>query len=418
MYKRNISVLWYKMLCMLTCLLFLFIFNSTIVWAADIPVFFAGEEIASAKARQGVTYLPLRVVFEQCGTTVDWQEQSKTITATRADGAVLTIITRSNRASLKHNGNTIDLVMPNSVYSENGKIYVPLRFVAENMLCQVDWREGAVYIEPRFWLGNGIDQVPLWQSTDKDKSGGIRYFLNYSDSNLYEFNIKQSAAHRLCTLPLADYQLDRSDRYILNLWIERTSNNNYLINTEIYDRNTGLSANGYDFLYAWVSAADLSKHIIVSGEAPPQQAGNMVYLAGNDGLFAVNELTGEIQNIPTTALFGCNNLVWANERYVLLKNYRGANWVLADMLNGKIKDLTDVLLSEDNKKQLMSIAEIPLESLDDYWQNLGRLDLIEPYPYLAFVQEEQELLHFRLTAAYSWDTNGNYKFIDVVYKID
>ncbi len=387
-------------------------------WAADIPVFFAGEEIAAAKARQGVTYLPLRVVFEQCGATVDWQEQSKTITATRADGAVLTIITRSNRASLKHNGHTDDLVMSNPVYAENSKIYVPLRFVAENMLCRVDWRDGAVYIEPRFWLGNGVDQVPLWQSADKDKSGGIRYFLNYADNNLYEFNIKQSAAHRLCTLPLADYQLDRSDRYCLNLWIDKTANNNYLVNTEIYDRNTGLSANGYDFLYAWVSAADLSKHIIVAGEAPPQQAGNMIYLAGNGGLFAVNEQTGQMQNMPTAALFGCNNLVWANERYVLLKNYRGANWVLVDMLNGKIKDLAEVLLSEDNKKQLMSIAGIPLGSLDDYWQKLGRLDLIEPYPYLAFVQEEQGLLYFRLTAAYSWDTNGNYKFIDIVYKLD
>lgn len=39
---------------------------------------------------------------------------------------------------------------------------------------------------------------------------------------------------------------------------------------------------------------------------------------------------------------------------MLLKNYRGSNWVLADVLNGKIKDLTDVLLSEDNKKPFIS----------------------------------------------------------------
>ena len=60
------------------------------------------------------------------------------------------------------------------------------------------------------------------------------------------------------------------------------------------------------------------------------------------------------RRIATEALFWCNNLVCANERYVLLKNYRGSNWVLADVLNGKIKDLTDVLLSEDNKKPFIS----------------------------------------------------------------
>ena len=54
----------------------------------------------------------------------------------------------------------------------------------------------------------------------------------------------------------------------------------------------------------------------------------------------------------------------------------------------------------------MSMAEIPHGLVNNYWHNIGRLDLLEPYPYMAFVQEEQEMLYFRLTAAYSWDMNG------------
>ncbi len=385
--------------------------------AADIPVIFDRNEFAAAKARQGVTYLPLRAVFEQCGATVAWQEQSKTIIATRADGAVLTLSAADNRATLRHNGSVAEPTMPAPVLTEGGKIYVPLRFVAENMLCQVDWRSGAVYIEPLFWVSNGVDRVPLWESPDKDK-GGFRYFLNYADGALYEFDTRQSAAALLCTLPLSGYRLDDLDRYRFSLWLDKTANHNYIINAEIYDSDSALpSAFGYHYLYGWV-AADRSKRVIVTADAPPQQAGDTVYLAGAEGLFAVDERTCQIRTIPADAFFGCTNLVWADERYALLQSQYGAEWLLADMSTGEIKDLTGELLSEENKNRLISIAELSPGSLADYWQNIGRWELLDPHPYMEFVGAEQGWLRFRLTAAYSWDENGNYKYIDIAYKLD
>ena len=73
------------------------------------------------------TMLPVRVVTELLGGTVDWDEATRTVTL-MIDGKVLAM--------------TIDKEIPGfgtSATIINDRTYVPIRYVAENLGANVEW---------------------------------------------------------------------------------------------------------------------------------------------------------------------------------------------------------------------------------------------------------------------------------------
>ncbi len=89
---------------------------------------------------QGRTLLPIRPVIEALGGDIDFEPHSKTITIKLKS---ITIIMQLNNPEAKVNGITvlIDPDNPNVVplVVPPGRTLVPLRFVAENLGCKVDW---------------------------------------------------------------------------------------------------------------------------------------------------------------------------------------------------------------------------------------------------------------------------------------
>lgn len=385
------------------------------VWASDsVPVFFAKEEVALARVQDGRSFLPLRSIFERCSARVDYDSSNKLISAMRADGAVLTLRLGSTQANMTKNGIMQDLQLDVTAYADDGITYVPLRFVAESMLCQVDWHNGVVDVTPNFWVGNGVDRLPLWQTEDGED--GIRYFLDYADGVLYEFDSRSAIVRGLGKLPIEGALLG-SERYELNLWVDKTGRDNYLLTVELYDRQTALSATGYTYFYEWLEAADVSNNIIVSGNSSMLQSGDCVFLAGKEGFFAVNEGSRQKLHIEPAALGNCCNIVWVNEKYALLNDDRGQKWLLIDLSDGSLQELTSEVLSDKNKTELFSVADVLNQSCADYWQNVGRKGWLEPHPEVQFVEEKDGNLKFRLFAAYSWDSDGNYRYLDVYYDL-
>lgn len=105
--------------------------DSSFVWSYDDP-------LGYGRAVDGSVFVPLRVLFEKMSATVDWQESTRSITIKRCDGAVLQMDIGQSDAQITRLGQTTELTMP-APRLIDGVTYIPLRFVAENLLCDVIW---------------------------------------------------------------------------------------------------------------------------------------------------------------------------------------------------------------------------------------------------------------------------------------
>ncbi len=78
--------------------------------------------------------VPLRGIFESLNATVNYEDATKEIYATKAGNSVW-LKTGSKQA--KVNGQTVILDSPAKI--KNGRTFVPLRFIGESLGCKVEW---------------------------------------------------------------------------------------------------------------------------------------------------------------------------------------------------------------------------------------------------------------------------------------
>ena len=81
----------------------------------------------------GRVLVPLRVIMESLGASVDWDEATNTITATKPGIQVRLIV----GGMAYKNGQQVYLDVPAKII--NGRTMVPLRFISESLGCQVNW---------------------------------------------------------------------------------------------------------------------------------------------------------------------------------------------------------------------------------------------------------------------------------------
>ena len=86
----------------------------------------------------GSTLVPMRFLFEQMGTDVEWNQETQTATAT-LDNTVLTFAIDDTEAEINNAPATMDV--PARLI--NGKTMVPLRFLSENLGYKVDWDDAS-----------------------------------------------------------------------------------------------------------------------------------------------------------------------------------------------------------------------------------------------------------------------------------
>ena len=82
----------------------------------------------------GRAMVPLRMIFEEMGATVDWNPSTETVTATKGD---TTVVMRIGSTSPTVNGEVVSLDQPGIIV--NGRSLAPLRFVAEAFGGRVEW---------------------------------------------------------------------------------------------------------------------------------------------------------------------------------------------------------------------------------------------------------------------------------------
>ncbi len=84
----------------------------------------------------GRTFVPMRKIFETLGATIEWDNDTETVTATKGSD-VIKLTIGSNKAIV--NGTEKELDAPAQL--RNDRTMVPLRFVSESLGLKVDWSE-------------------------------------------------------------------------------------------------------------------------------------------------------------------------------------------------------------------------------------------------------------------------------------
>ncbi len=92
----------------------------------------------------GRTLVPLRAIFEAMGANVNWDDATRTVTASRGDTTISLAI---GSDQLYVNGEAKTLDVPAQIINNN--TMVPVRAIAESFGCEVNWNDEArrVYIE-------------------------------------------------------------------------------------------------------------------------------------------------------------------------------------------------------------------------------------------------------------------------------
>ncbi len=100
-------------------------------------VFYNGEKIKFDQIpviENGRTLVPLRAIFEKIGAEVKWDENTKTVTATK-DGTEISLTLGSTEAIKNGEKVTLDT----AAKSVNGRTLVPVRFIADCFGVTTDW---------------------------------------------------------------------------------------------------------------------------------------------------------------------------------------------------------------------------------------------------------------------------------------
>lgn len=80
------------------------------------------------------TMVPLRAIFEALGATVDWNQETKTVTSTKGDTTIKLTIDSN---TMYVNDNTVTLDSPACVVDD--RTLVPVRAISEAYNTKVDW---------------------------------------------------------------------------------------------------------------------------------------------------------------------------------------------------------------------------------------------------------------------------------------
>ena len=111
--------------------------NNTSVMAEQPPII-----------ENGRTLVPLRAIFESLGAAVEWDDPSKTVTASRSDTSISLTIGADTALV---NGAEAALDAPAKIV--NDSTLVPVRFIAESFGCYVGWQDSTKTV----FIADGAD---------------------------------------------------------------------------------------------------------------------------------------------------------------------------------------------------------------------------------------------------------------------
>ena len=150
------------------------------------------KQIENIQNVNGRVMLPFRAVFEMMGATVDYEDGTRKVTATRG-GKVVEFFADGTSIKVTEAGATKEIPAEIGFDYERNRVMVPVRFVSNAMGAQVGWDDSikTVYV---------LDTYPLLQAFKTDCPNFIKYLeltagldKNVADTAKLSLNIKAPA---------------------------------------------------------------------------------------------------------------------------------------------------------------------------------------------------------------------------------
>ncbi|MFC4775995.1 copper amine oxidase N-terminal domain-containing protein [Paenibacillus sp. GCM10023252] len=125
--------------------------SSSVLAAGSIRIKVNNQQVQTDSAPvivQGRVLVPLRLVSESLGASVEWNQQQKTAIVSKwSKKAWLTVEKKTVRVENLAAGETVDVPLDVSVKMINSRVYIPMRFISEQLGYKVDYRSHTVFIQ-------------------------------------------------------------------------------------------------------------------------------------------------------------------------------------------------------------------------------------------------------------------------------
>lgn len=169
-------------------IVFLISLTSSTTYAAGILIKIDGVAVPSdvkPEVKNKRTMVPLRVISENLGATVDWINDK--ITLTKSD---MKVIMSLNSTTAEKNGEKI--VLDAKPYVKNNRVIVPFRFIAETFGCKVNYSSSTVTVDTEPLVINGV-KVKTLQHEFHMTMGGVvsQYKGNAYNEAIYSIFAKK-----------------------------------------------------------------------------------------------------------------------------------------------------------------------------------------------------------------------------------
>lgn len=191
------------------------------------------------------TMMPLRIVGEQLGATVDWVDSTGTAVISK-NGITVECPIGSNTLNINNNGTWTTQAMDTEAVAIDGSTYLPIRFVTEALEGFVDYSDtyNTVGIYNDVFDGDTIQQLQSYAYTFKDD-------VFAAGGGFYEYCL----------------ELGETDEYMENAFRDRSGFDNEYgfanAREHLYNIENFTVAYNFDDIGAWVGGSDLYYDCIV-----------------------------------------------------------------------------------------------------------------------------------------------------------
>lgn len=353
-----------------------FLLMTAPAWAATYPVYVDDNEIGQAQVKNGVTYLPMRTVFEILGLDVEWRPATKQIVATEGERSYVMRLGQTKVAEYYAGEEVGDgYIMSAAPYAVNGRVFLPLRAVGEMLYREVFWlqEQKCVMIEPG-------DSIRMSASYDDWSMN----WLIMPSGNIYDCDMEKHLI-KLAEIDGWHWQPDG---------ITGTDGGNYVLSVEY-------SKDGEAARYAniWLDArTGVSRTVWTEGKTngywrSAHSGDGVVWVFGVNRAYVLDDKNGDLlKNFDLRQLLGCQadvHMAWAHYSAMnlvdtaLIFDETCTHWGVLDWRTEKLTDISDKILTAEvkqrfNEKLWQYVREMPEAKQYDskeaflatFWQNL------------------------------------------------